>query len=126
MKHKRFISILSAFVLCAMPILQPMTLNAETTDEVYPYTLFAASEEEGAITANASNFCVNGSVATNGTIVSSGNFNVNGIKTEHAGESMIYIPAKIETQYFSGNNVNKISEDYVLEETILTLTRQQR
>ena len=121
MKHKRFISILSALLLCAMPILHPMTLNAENTNEVYPYTLFASSEEEGAITANAGNFCVNGSVATNGTIVSSGNFNVNGTKLECAGKEMIYISGKIETQYFSGNNVNEIPEDYVLEETNINI-----
>lgn len=121
MKHKRIISILSALVICIMPILQPMTLNAENVSEAYPYTLFAASEEEGSITANASNFCVNGSVATNGTIVASGNFNVNGTKTEYAGETMIYIPAKIEAQYFSGNNVNEIQDDYILEETNINI-----
>ena len=80
MKHKRLISILSAFLLCTVLILPPITFNAENTNEVYPYTLFAASQEDGAITANAGNFCVNGSVATNGTIVASGNFNVNGSK----------------------------------------------
>ncbi len=100
MKHKRIISILSAFMLCVMPILQPLTVYAENAGEVYPYTLFAASEEEGAITSTAGNFCVNGSVATNGSIAASGNFNVNGTKLEHAGEKMIYISGKIETQYF--------------------------
>lgn len=120
MKHKRFISIVSALVLCAMPIMQPMTLEAETTNELYPYTLFAASEEEGAITTNASNFCVNGSVATNGSILSNGNFNVNGTKTENAGETMIYIQQKIENKYFSGN-VKEIEEDYILEETNINI-----
>lgn len=121
MKHKRIISILSAFMLCVMPILQPLTVYAENSAEAYPYTLFAASEEEGAITSTAGNFCVNGSVATNGTIVASGNFNVNGTKLEHAGEKMIYISGKIETQYFSGSNVNEIPEDFVLEETNINI-----
>ncbi len=121
MKHKRIISILSAFMLCVMPILQPLTVCAENTGEVYPYTLFAASEEEGAIISTAGNFCVNGSVATNGSIVTNGNFNVNGTKLEHAGEKMIYISGKIETQYFSGSNVNEIPEDFVLEETNINI-----
>lgn len=121
MKHKRIISILSAFMLCVMPILQPLTVYAENAGEVYPYTLFAASEEEGAITSTAGNFCVNGSVATNGSIAASGNFNVNGTRLEHAGEKMIYISGKIETQYFSGSNVNEIPEDFVLEETNINI-----
>lgn len=61
-----------------------------TSTEPYPYAMFAASSDEGAITVNADNFCVNGNVATNGTIVSSGNMNVNGTRTETAKESMIY------------------------------------
>ena len=60
----------------------------------YPYTLFAGSSEEGAITVNAGNFCVNGNVATNGTTRSSGNMNINGTKTENAGEETIYILKK--------------------------------
>ena len=121
MKKKRTLCVIMAMLLSVIPIIHPVTLRAETTNEVYPYTLFAASQEDGAITANAGNFCVNGSVATNGTIVASGNFNVNGSKTEHAGESMIYIPTKIERQYFTGNNVNEIPEDYILEETNINI-----
>lgn len=86
------------------------------TGEKYPYTLFAGSSAEGAITVNAGNFCINGNVATNGTIVSSGNMNVNGTKTENAGFDMIYIFDKIDTKYFSGNNVEEHTEDYFLDE----------
>lgn len=82
----------------------------------YHYTLFAASETEGAITTTAGNFCVNGNVATNGTIASSGNMNINGTKTENAGLDMIYVFDKIDTKYFSGTNVDEHSEDYTLDE----------
>lgn len=123
MKKKRMLCVIMAMLLSVIPIIHPMILYAETTNGVYPYTLFAASEEAGAITANASNFCVNGSVATNGTIAASGNFNVNGIQTEYAGENMIYILAKIEKQYFLGNNVNEIQEDYILEETNININQ---
>ena len=82
----------------------------------YPYTLFAGSSAEGAITTTASNFGVNGNVATNGTISATGNMNINGTKTENAGFDMIYIFDKIDTKYFSGNNVEEHTEDYVLDE----------
>ena len=86
-------------------ILPTIPAMAEDTVDKYPYTLFAASNEEGAITVNAGNFCVNGNVATNGTIGSSGNMNINGTKTENADEKMIYILKKLNYAYFTGDNV---------------------
>lgn len=94
----------------------PCFLVSAEDSEKYPYTMFAASDAEGAITINANNFCVNGSVATNGTIVSDGIVNVNGTKSENANESMVYIFDKIDTSYFSGTNIEEYSEDYILEE----------
>ena len=69
MKAKRLLSgfVATAIAASMLPTLPAM---AEETTEKYPYTLFAGSSEEGAITVNAGNFCVNGNVATNGTIVS--------------------------------------------------------
>ncbi len=77
-----------------------VSVRAEESNEPYPYTMFAASDAEGAITVNAGNFCVNGNVATNGTIVSSVNVNVNGTRTENAEKSMIFIYDKIDNQFF--------------------------
>ena len=88
----------------------------ENGTQAYPYTFFASSSEEGAITVNAGNFYINGNVATNGTIVSNGNININGAKTEQAEESMIYIFDKIDTRYFSGSNIDEHEDDYNLEE----------
>lgn len=113
-KSKRLLSGIVAAAI-ATSMLPTLPAVAET-DEKYPYTLFAGSSTEGAITVNAGNFCINGNVATNGTIVSSGNMNVNGTKTENAGFDMIYIFDKIDTKYFSGNNVEEHTEDYVLDE----------
>jgi len=112
---KRLLScVLSAMMsVSAIPI---VSTHAEESAEQYPYTMFAASSEDGAITVNAGNFCVNGNVATNGTIVSSGNTNINGTKTEDADESMIYLFDKIDTQYFSVSNVVEHEEDYTLNE----------
>ena len=113
-KSKRLLSGIVATAVAASML--PTLPAVAETDEKYPYTLFAGSSVEGAITVNAENFCVNGNVATNGTIVSSGNMNINGTKTENANESMIFIFDKIDSQYFSTSNVEEFTEDYTLEE----------
>ena len=66
-KFKRILSgvLSAAMTVSAIPI---VSAHAEENLEPYPYTMFAASNEEGAITINAGNFCVNGNVSTNGTI----------------------------------------------------------
>ena len=46
-----------------------VSAHAEESTDPYPYTMFASSFDDGAITVNAGNFCVNGNVAANGTIV---------------------------------------------------------
>ena len=114
-KTKRLISSFIATTMLAT-MLPAIPASAKDNVDKYPYTLFAASNEEGAITFNAGNFCVNGNVATNGTIVSSGNMNINGTKTESANEEMLYIFDKIDAAYFSGGNVDEHTEDYTLEE----------
>ncbi|EXM38438.1 hypothetical protein RASY3_13375 [Ruminococcus albus SY3] len=103
----------STMTISAIPI---VSAHADESAESYPYTMFAASNDDGAITINADNFCVNGNVATNGTIVSSGNMNINGTKTESADESMIFIFDKIDTKYFSVPNVEEHTEDYTIDE----------
>ena len=45
-----------------------ISASAEESNTPYPYTLFAVSDSESAISSTASNFCVNGNVATNGLI----------------------------------------------------------
>lgn len=99
----------SAIALSSIPV-----MAAE--NEKYPYTLFAASSEDGAIATTAYNFCINGNVCTNGTIVANGNLNVNGTKAENAGQDMIHIFDKIDTKYFTTGNVDEHTEDYVLDE----------
>ena len=73
-----------AVTLSAVPII---SAHAEESPEMYPYTLFAASYNEGAITINADNTCVNGNIAANGTIVSSGSAIVG-----EAGAELIEMP----------------------------------
>ena len=89
------------------------------SEECYPYTLFAGSSDEGAITINADSFCVNGDIATNGTIVSSGNININGARKESAKERVVSIFKKLKKIYFSEENVEVYAEDYsVVDEHI--------
>ncbi len=103
-----------AMTVSAVPI---VSAHAEESTEPYPYTMFAASNSDGSITINANNVCVNGNIATNGTIVTtSPNFNVNGTKTESANEEMIYIQKKLNYSYFSGDNIDVYVEDYSLED----------
>ena len=112
--NRLFSIVLSAvMIISAVPV---VSVNAEESTEPYPYTMFAASTDDGAITINADNFSVNGNVATNGTIVSNGNININGTRSENVEESMIFILDKIDNQYFSILNVEEYDEDYILDE----------
>ena len=93
--------------------------NSEENENIvsegcYPYTMFAASSDEGAITINADNFCVNGDIATNGTILFSGNKKVNGKKIENAGLKPFYLFDKIKSKYLSSPSCYQIEEDYSL------------
>ncbi len=119
-KAKRLIS---GFVAAATAITMLPAIPAMAKDlGRYPYTLFAGSSAEGAITTTASNFGVNGNVATNGTISAAGNMNINGTKTENAGLDMIYIFDKIDSKYFSGSDVEEHNEDYVLDELNINIS----
>ena len=91
-----------------------VSANAEESAELYPYTMFAASDTEGAITVNANNLSINGYVATNGTIASSENLNINGTITEDADEEMFNFLNKLNSTYFIGENVTAYTQDHVI------------
>lgn len=121
LKLKRVLSNMMSAVMAISTI--PLgSIHAEKNTEPYPYTMFAASSDEGAITINANNVCINGSIATNGTVIStSSNFNVNGTKIENANEDIIYIQKKLNYSYFSGDNVEMYADDYNLEDLNITI-----
>ena len=93
---------------------------------VYPYTIFAGSGDDGAITIKADSFNVNGDIATNGTIIASGNLNINGKKTEKAGEQMISAVKRLEAAYYSGNNVKDISGDFQKKDNNININNPMR
>ncbi|NLG04143.1 MAG: hypothetical protein GX567_09995 [Clostridia bacterium] len=67
-----FKKLLSAVLLAVTVIGTIPHIPAKAEEpELYPYTLFAGSCEDGAITINSDNVCINGSIATNGMILSS-------------------------------------------------------
>ncbi|WP_297960871.1 hypothetical protein [uncultured Ruminococcus sp.] len=116
---KKILSALLSAVTVAGFIPQ-IPANAEETVP-YPYTLFAGSDEEGAITINSNNICINGSLATNGTISSSAqNFNINGTRKENAQEEMKLFFSKIDSRYFT-SHVDTYFEDYFLEDTNINI-----
>ena len=114
-KAKRFMAgvIALAMTVTMFPV---ASAAAEEPQEKYPYTLFAASEADGAITITG-NACVNGNIATNGTAVVTGSaINVNGNITEQVNEKMINISTKLDELYFAGENVENYAENYVSED----------
>ena len=120
-KTKKTCAVILATVMCfGMLITVPPRAAAE--EEKYPYTIFASSDAEGAIMVNADNFCLNGSIATNGTIVFSGEMNINGTKTEQADRSRMYIFQKIEDTYFHQSQYDAYEEDYTLKEQNINIT----
>lgn len=67
----------------------------------FPYTMFAGSGAENALTINAKHYCINGSIASNGSIAAGKRGNLNGKKTEFAGVDMPYSGDQLTSRYFS-------------------------
>ena len=119
--HKRGLSALLSVVM-TMSILPALPASALENDEPFPYTLFAGSEEDGAITINADNVCLNGSIVTNGSIETTAtNFNVNGQRIEHAQQSMVYAFGKLDDAYFDSDTVLTYESDYTVEDVNISL-----
>lgn len=99
MKNKKIFSVLLSFVMLVsmMP-----AKNAMAEEETYPYMIFAASSQAGAVSIEADYLCANGDIATNGTVVSSVDLEtIGGEVTEHAGSAMVNLEDKIASVYFS-------------------------
>ena len=113
-----FKKLLSAVLSAATAVSFIPQIPARAEEAIhYPYVMFAGSAEEGAITINSNNVCINGSIATNGTISTTAqNFNVNGSRTENAQETMKFFFDKIDSRYFT-SHVDTYFEDYFLEDT---------
>ncbi len=94
-----------------LSVLTASAYNAN--DTVFPYTMFASSDDEGAITINSKHFCINGSMASNGTISTSQRANINGAKTENADIDMPFISSSLDESYFS--NADTI-DDYSISD----------
>ena len=104
---KQFTAFLLSFVLVASSFNGITLVNADETvsveQEEFGYVMYATSYEEGAITFDASNVCINGNLMTNGTVEHTGNFNHNGSITTSENEIYHIIYQKINDTYFTGN-----------------------
>lgn len=119
-KIKRLISGMTAFALSATMLASFPAFADEP--ERYPYTLFAGSDKDGAITINTVwGGCINGNIATNGTINSDENINFNGNKYENAKIETINISQKLRDEYFSSEDISRFAEDYELSEMNINL-----
>lgn len=107
--EKRILSILLSMAMI-ITLLPANFVRADETKK-YPYTLFAASEDKGAISIDAENICINGSLGTNGTVESDKSFNINGKCVEKAEENMVSIGGEMDAEYFS-KDVSVISTEY--------------
>ncbi|SFX43542.1 DUF4474 domain-containing protein [Ruminococcus sp. XPD3002] len=119
---KQFISTVLGVAITSSSVPFTSVQAEEIITEKYPYTLFAGSSDEGAININSNNVCINGNIATNGTITTTaGNFNINGIKAENVDEPIIYFFNKLDTAYFDTSATATYSEDYFCEETNINI-----
>ena len=121
---KKVIAFATSLTVTSM-MLPSLVTHAESPSvevERFPYTLFASSSDESALMINANNVCVNGNVATNGTIEStSSNFNVNGSVYENCNYNVPNLVTSLTERFFSEDNVDTFTEDHVVEETNINI-----
>lgn len=113
---------LGCTLLAIVIILQiiPIQYCMAGIEEKYPYVIYASAQSIGAININASNVCINGNLATNGTILSKINGNINGAKLEDVGMEMLYVSDKIDKEYFY--DIKSVYRgDYIIEESNINL-----
>lgn len=90
----------AAMTLAVLPSVSAVSTAFAANDNAFPYAMFASSDAEGAITVNSKHFCLNGDIASNGTIVTGKQANINGKKKENAEIDMLYIGDKLSRAYF--------------------------
>lgn len=71
------------------------------SNEAFPYTMFAASDAENALNINVKHSCINGSIASNGTIFTGGNTHINGDINEYADFDMPFASGELDSKYFA-------------------------
>ena len=119
-KFKRYISGFLAGVMTTS-LVSMLPAKADET-ELYPYAVFTNSNKDGSISINAKlGGCINGDIATNGTINSSENINFNGREHENLNIKTINISQKLTDKYFKEENVFKFDGCYEVTETNVNL-----
>ena len=102
-------------VVFTMVLINPIKINAQEKEE-YPYTIFASLNDEGAICIEGNNICINGDLASKGTIKLPDAYNQNGKLIEKSCDNMIYIFDKIDNEYFKSEETNYYYSDCSIDE----------
>ena len=118
---KKLKKIIGCFLVVLMILeMVPIHYVRAEVNNKYPFVIYASGQTVGAISINANNLCINGNIATDGTIVSNKNGNVNGTKLQNTNIGMIYISDKLNTKYFTDVK-NVYDDDFVIEDTNINL-----
>lgn len=102
-------------VVFTMILLSPIKADANDNEE-YPYTIFASSNDEWGICIEGNNICINGDLASKGTIKLPDVYNQNGNLIEKSSDNMIYIFDKIDKKYFNSAETNYYYNDCLIDE----------
>lgn len=119
-KAKRVISAVLSLSISGSAI-QTVPFIADAEMQKYPYTMFASSNSDGAITINANNIGINGKIATNGTVVAGERFDKERFSDEQICSEMIYIPNKIDSDFFGTGTVQEIDGNYDIAEVNINI-----
>ena len=91
-------------LLCIMLLVAMLPAQNVMAEENYPYMIFAASSQAGAVTIESQYLCANGDIATNGTVVASVDLeNIGGDVIENADIAMVDLKEKLAGTYFSSD-----------------------
>lgn len=121
---QQFLSLLTTVItlITSMPSLPAAAQETDTQERgvsahPYPYTIFASSQSDSALTINAGSGSINANTAANGTAVITGNVNTNGTHKDHAAARMPQLADIINSTYFASSSVQNHSGDYTIRET---------
>lgn len=119
-KRKRFLSVILCVSMTLSALIPNITVIADESRE-YPYTVYAAATDDGAINVDADYLCINGSFAACGTIeLNNHSSNINGEIIEDVDQDMIYMQNKLNNVYF-GEDAETENADYVLANSNLNV-----
>ncbi len=114
-RHNRILAGIMSIAMAASAA-YVLPASAAVPESLSQYTMYASSDEAGAVTLNSYYGNVNGTIVTNGTVKTKGILHINGRKNENASEAMGSLFEEIDEKYFSGS-VENYDSDFQTEKT---------